>query len=77
MVQKDLFSFLENKERLGTNHTVSLQRARALNIIIINAINYLEYLTSNKAVEYQKRSGSFNKDLLHTICRVASRLGTY
>lgn len=41
-----------------------LQRASALNIII-NAISIWNTLHLTKAVEYQKRTGSFNKDLLH------------
>ncbi|UEP97671.1 Tn3 family transposase (plasmid) [Bacillus pacificus] len=41
-----------------------LQRASALNIII-NAISIWNTLHLTKAVEYQKRSGSFNEELLH------------
>ncbi|MED1820713.1 Tn3 family transposase [Bacillus subtilis] len=41
-----------------------LQRASALNIII-NAISIWNTLHLTKAVEYQKRSGSFNEVLLH------------
>ncbi|MGE7307798.1 Tn3 family transposase [Priestia megaterium] len=41
-----------------------LQRASALNIII-NAISIWNTLHLTKAVEYQKRTGSFNEDLLH------------
>ncbi len=41
-----------------------LQRASALNIII-NAISIWNNLHLTKAVEYQKRTGSFNEDLLH------------
>lgn len=41
-----------------------LQRASALNIII-NAISIWNALHLTKAVEYQKRIGSFNEDLLH------------
>ncbi|MGG0288919.1 Tn3 family transposase, partial [Peribacillus butanolivorans] len=41
-----------------------LQRASALNIII-NAISVWNTLHLTKAVEYQKRTGSFNEDLLH------------
>lgn len=41
-----------------------LQRASALNIII-NAISTWNTLHLTKAVEYQKRSGSFNEELLH------------
>ncbi|MEH7514912.1 Tn3 family transposase [Gottfriedia acidiceleris] len=41
-----------------------LQRASALNIII-NAISIWNTLHLTKAVEYQKRAGSFNEDLLH------------
>ncbi|MDP4087281.1 MAG: Tn3 family transposase [Bacillota bacterium] len=43
-----------------------LQRASALNIII-NAISIWNTLHLTKAVEYQKRAGSFNEDLLHHI----------
>ncbi|WP_422425136.1 Tn3 family transposase [Bacillus sp. PSXD-155] len=41
-----------------------LQRASALNIII-NAISIWNTLHLTKAVEYQKRSDSFNEELLH------------
>ena len=41
-----------------------LQRASALNIII-NAISIWNTLYRMKAVEYQKRTGSFSEDLLH------------
>ncbi|WP_094701486.1 Tn3 family transposase [Brevibacillus laterosporus] len=41
-----------------------LQRASALNIII-NAISIWNTLHLTKAVEYQKRTSSFNEDLLH------------
>ncbi|MCC3357273.1 Tn3 family transposase [Bacillus sp. REN16] len=41
-----------------------LQRASALNIII-NAISIWNTLHLTKAVEYQKRSGRFNEELLH------------
>lgn len=41
-----------------------LQRASALNIII-NAISIWNTLYLTKAVEYQKRSDSFNEELLH------------
>jgi TnpA family transposase len=41
-----------------------LQRASALNIII-NAISIWNTLHLTKAVEYKKRSGSFNEELLH------------
>ena len=41
-----------------------LQRASALNIII-NAISVWNTLHLTKAVEYLKRSGSFNKELLY------------
>nr|WP_291350156.1 Tn3 family transposase [Desulfosporosinus sp.] len=41
-----------------------MQRASALNIII-NAISIWNTLHLTKAVEYQKRSGSFNEELLH------------
>ncbi len=41
-----------------------LQRASALDIII-NAISIWNTLHLTKAVEYQKRTGSFNEDLLH------------
>ncbi|MGC9673744.1 Tn3 family transposase [Staphylococcus haemolyticus] len=41
-----------------------LQRASALNIII-NAISIWNTLHLTKAVEYQKKSGSFNEELLH------------
>lgn len=41
-----------------------LQRASTLNIII-NAISIWNTLHLTKAVEYQKRTGSFNEDLLH------------
>ena len=41
-----------------------LQRASALNIII-NAISIWNTLHLTKAVEYQKRTGSFNEELLH------------
>lgn len=41
-----------------------LQRASALNIII-NAISIWNTLHLSKAVEYQKRSGRFNEELLH------------
>lgn len=40
------------------------QRASALDIII-NAISILNTLHLTKVVEYQKRTGSFNEDLLH------------
>lgn len=41
-----------------------LQRASTLNIII-NAISIWNTLHLTKAVEYQKRTGSFNEELLH------------
>lgn len=41
-----------------------LQRASALNIII-NAISIWNTLHLTTAVEYKKRTGSFNEDLLH------------
>lgn len=41
-----------------------MQRASALNIII-NAISIWNTLLLTKAVEYQKRTGSFNEGLLH------------
>lgn len=43
-----------------------LQRASTLNIII-NAISIWNTLHLTKAFEYQKRTGSFNEDLLHHI----------
>ncbi|WP_410982733.1 Tn3 family transposase [Bacillus cereus] len=41
-----------------------MQRASSLNIII-NAISIWNTLHLTKAGEYQKRTGSFNEDLLH------------
>lgn len=43
-----------------------LQRTSALNIII-NAISIWNTLHLTRAVEYQKRTGNFNEDLLHHI----------
>ena len=51
-----------------------LQRASALNIII-NAISIWNTIYLTKAVEYQKRTGNFNEDLLHH--SVTFGLGTY
>ncbi|HFJ5696912.1 TPA: Tn3 family transposase [Enterococcus faecium] len=52
-----------------------LQRASALNIII-NAISIWNTLHLTTAVEYKKRTGSFNEDLLHHMwfcCKVLNK----
>jgi TnpA family transposase len=58
--------FKKQGELRERNIQHQLQRASALNIII-KTISIWNTLLLTKAVEYKKRRGSFNEDLLHHI----------